>query len=340
MRVLPLNFKRLSSPYREILGREVEKLKKSEDVLAIGLAGSVARNDLWQAADLDIEVVVKGDKPKRVVCTEQEISVDYGYFGESQINDLPHDTRPIYDPTGILAKTLRARTRKQLWQKMIQKNTESTEVFLKKAESALPDDKLSALCHIHYAGAYLGPNLILATGLAPSVRRTISKLDAAMKKIGRQDLFDRFLRLYGMPETIGKADFLSQQLESGYAEVWSYMHEKAVGPAYMNQQSSSGPWFKNRIRPILEHDKRDLVWLVFIEYPFILRFVLKTVGINDFPAEVFDALKNVSGPPAFWISRHRRILNLMPQKDVPELLSTAEALNDHAKSLASSKRLN
>lgn len=333
MRVMPLDVKKLPSPYRGILGREVEKLKKNTDVLAIGLAGSVARNDLWQAADLDIEVVVKGDKPKRVVCTEQEISVDYGYFGESQINDLPHDTRPIYDPTHILTKTLRARTKKQLWQNMIQKNTESTEGFLKKAESALPDDKLSALCHIHYAGAYLGSNLILATGMAPSVRRTISKLDAAMKKIGRHDLFDRYLRLYGMPETLRKADFLSLQLEQGYAEVWSYMHEKAVGPAYMNQQFSSGPWFKNRIKPILEHDKRDLAWIVFIEYPFILNFILKTVGISDFPAKVFEAMKNVRSPPALWVNRHRRILSLIPQKGVPDLFSTAEELNDYVKIL-------
>lgn len=334
MNVKPLEIYRLASPYREILGREVEKLKKNDDVLAIGLAGSVARNDLWQGSDLDIEVVVKGDKPKRVVCTEQEISVDYGYFGESQIEDLPHDTRPIYDPTGILARTLQTRTKKQLWQKMIRKNTASIEMYLRKARSALPSDPYSALCHIQHGSAELGSNMILATGSAPSVRRTISKLETAMSKIGRPDLFNKYVSLYGMPETLGKADFLSQQLEQGYAEVWSYMHEKAVGPAYMNQQTSSGPWFKNRIKPILEHDKRDLVWLVLIEYPFILRFVLKTVGIDDFPTKVFEAMKNVGGPPALWVRRHRRILSLIPKKTVPELLSTAEKLNDDVKGLA------
>jgi len=338
VRVMPLDVKQLPSPYREILLREVEKLKKNDDVLAIGLAGSVARSDLWHGADLDIEVVVKGDKPKRVVCTEQEISVDFGYFGESQINDLPHDTRPIYDPTQILKKTLRARTKRQLWQKMIQKNTERTEASLRKAESALPHDSLSTLCHIHDAGAHLGSNLILATGMAPSVRRTVSKLEAAMKKIGRPDLLSKYVRLYGMPETLGKADFLSQQLEQGYAEVWSYMHEKAVGPAYMDQQSGSGPWFKNRIKPILEHDKKDLVWIVFVEYHFILNFVLKTVGINDFPSKVFEAMKSVSGPPALWINRHRRILSLIPQRDVPNFLSTAEELHTEVKTLANKRR--
>jgi hypothetical protein len=333
MRVIPLDVKKLPSPYREILGREVEKLKKNDDVLAVGLAGSVARNDLWQAADLDIEVVVRGEKPKRVMCTEQEISVDYGYFGEFQINDVPHDTRPIYDPTQILTRTLRTRTKKQLWQKMIQKNTDSTETSLQKARSALRRDPYSALCHIQDGSAELGSNLILATGAAPSVRRTISKLEAAMSKIGRMDLLNKYVSLYGMPETLRKADFLSQQLEQGYAEVWSYMHEKAVGPAYMNQQTSSGPWFKNRIKPILENDRRDLVWIVFIEYPFILKFILKTLGISGFPAKVFQVLKNLKGPPALWIERHRRILSLIPQKDVPDLLSTAEELNAEVKRL-------
>jgi len=329
-----LNIEKLPSPYREILWREVEKLKKNDDVLAIGLAGSVARNDLWHGADLDIEVVVKGDKPKRVVCTEREISVDYGYFGESQINDLPHDTRPVYDPTLILTKTLRKRTKKQIWQKMIQKNTDSIERHLQKARSSLRSDPYSALCHIQNGSAELGSNLILATGTAPSVRRTISKLEAAMNKIGRPDLFDKYVSLYGMPETLRKADFLSQQLEQGYAEVWSYMHEKAVGPAYMNQQTSSGPWFKNRIKPILEHDRRDLVWIVFIEYPFILNFILKAIDIGDFPANVFDTLKKIQGPPALWVNRYRHILNLIPERNVPILLSTADGLNAEVKKLA------
>jgi len=339
MNVKPLEIQKLPSPYREILAREVEKLKKNDDVLAIGLAGSVARNDLWQGADLDIEVVVKGDKPKRVVCTEQEISVDYGYFGESQINDLPHDTRPIYDPTQILTKTLRKRTKKQLWQKMIQRNIDSIETYLQKARSALRSDPYSALCHIQNGSAELGSNLVLATGTAPSVRRTISKLEAAMNKIERPDLFNKYVSLYGMPETLRKADFLSQQLEQGYAEVWSYMHEKAVGPTYMNQQPSSGPWFKNRIRPILENDKRDLVWIVLIEYPFILGFILKTLRIDDFPTAVFEPFKRLSGPPIRWVNRYRRILDFIPEKSIVSLLLTAEGLNAEAKRLTSKKHL-
>lgn len=339
MRVTRVNVQQLPSPYREILQREVEKLKKNDEVLAVGLAGSVARNDVWRASDLDIEIIVEGDKPKRLICTEQEISVDYAYFGESQTEDLPHDTRPVYDPTQVLTKILRKRTKKQLWQKMIQKNTDSIESSLQKARTVLRSDPYSALCHIQNGGAELGLNLTLATGTAPSVRRTISKLESAMGKIRRLDLFDKYISLYGMPGTLEKAVFLSEQLEQGYREVWSYMNEKAVGPKYMVQQPSSGPWFKNRIQPVYEHDKRDLVWLVLIEYPFILGFIFKAIGIDEFPEHVFEPFKNLSGPPTRWVNRHRRILGLIPEKSTARLLSTAEELSDEVKRLASKKYL-
>jgi len=334
-----LNVRNLPSPYREVLERELEKLKKRDDMLAVGLAGSVSRGDFWRGADLDIEVVLKGDKPKTVVCTEQEISVDFGYFGESQIKDLPHDTRPIYDPTHVLTRTLRKRTKRQLWQRMIQKKTDSIERYLQKARSALRSDPYSALCHIQNGGAELGSNLILATGTAPSVRRTISKLEAAMSKIRRSDLFNEYVSLYGMPDTLEKADFLCEQLKQGYREVWSYMNEKAVGPAYMVQQPSSEAWFRNRIQPIFEHDERDQVWIVLVEYPFILRFIFNTIGIDDIPERVFEPFMNLSGPPACWVNRYRRILNLVPKSSVPDLLSTAEKLNAEVKRLAGKKYL-
>jgi hypothetical protein len=339
MRVSPVNIQRLPSPYREILQREVEKLKKNDDVLAVGLAGSIARNDLWHGSDLDIEVIVKGDKPKRLHCTEQEISVDYAYFAESHTEDLPHDTRPIYDPRQVLTRILQKRTKKQMWQRMMQKNSVSIESSLHKAKSALQTDPYSALCHIQDGGAELGSNLILATGTVPSVRRTISKLEAAMNEIGRSDLFEKYMSLYGMPETLEKTDFLCEQLKQGYREVWSYMNEKAVGPAYMVQQPTSEAWFRNRIHHIYEHDKRDLVWLVLIEYPFILRFIFKTIGIEELPEHVFEPFKSLSGPPTRWVNRYHRILGLIPEKSIAYLLSAAEELNVEVKMLASKRYL-
>ena len=117
------------------------------------------------------------------------------------------------------------------------------------------------------------------------------------------------------------------------------MHKKAVGPAYMVQQSNSEPWFRNRIQPIFEHDKRDLVWIVLVEYPFILRFIFNTIGIDDIPEHVFEPFKNLRGPPTHWVNRYRRILNLVPKGNVPNLLSTADKLNAEVKTLADEKHL-
>jgi predicted nucleotidyltransferase len=339
LRVRSLDIRNLPFPYSEVLEREVEKLKERDDVVAIGLAGSVSRGDFWRGADLDIEVVLKGNKPKELMCTEQEMSVDFGFFGEFQIEELPHDTRPIYDPAGVLTKVLRKRTKRQLWRMMMEKNNGLVERCLQKARSSLSGDPYSALCHIQNGGAALGSNLILATGTAPSARRTISKLEAATSKIGRTSLFYEYVSLYGMPETLGKTDFLFEQLKQGYREVWSYMNKKAVGPAYMVQQSSSEPWFRNRIQPILEHDKRDLSWIVLIEYPFILRFILKTIGLDDFPEHIFNPLIDLSGPPARWVNRYHRILSLIPKSSVPNLLSTAERLDAEVKRLWGKKHL-
>ncbi len=69
MRVQSLDVPKLPSPYLEVLQREVGKLQRQDEVVAIGLAGSVARGDFWRGSDLDIEVILKGDRPKNVVCT-------------------------------------------------------------------------------------------------------------------------------------------------------------------------------------------------------------------------------------------------------------------------------
>jgi len=338
-KVTPLRFKRLDirklpSPYREIFEREVKKLKQRKDVVAIGLAGSVARRDIWLGSDLDIEVIVKGNQPKRVVCTEQEISVDYGYFSESQVNDVPHDTVPFYDPTGILTKTIRERNLKQLWNKMIQRNIESVERNMAKAKRVSANQPYSTLCLIHRAGMGLGSGFILATEMAPSIRRTTSKLEEAMAKIGRPDIFNKYLSLYGMPQTVSMAEFFYKQLEKGYKEIWRYFKDKSAGPIYMLQQPSSEPFFKNRIAPLYSYDKRDLVWIVYNEYHFVLQYIFRTVGKEDFPAEVFKELEGLSGPAALWADRYRNILKLIPNAEVPHLLKTAQELHSELKVLA------
>lgn len=335
MKFKRLNIQKLPSPYREILEREVKNLKQRKDIVAIGLAGSVARGDIWVGSDLDIEVIVKGNQPKKVICTEQEISVDYGYFGESQVKDVPHDTVPIYDPTGILTKTIRERSLKQLWNKMIQRNMEHVEENLAKAKIVSVSQPYSALCLTHRAGMGLGSGFILATDMAPSIRRTPSKLEEAMAKIGRPDIFNKYLSLYGMPQTVSMAEFFYKQLEEGYKEIWQYFKDKSAGPIYMLQQPSSEPFFKNRIAPLYSYDKRDLVWIVYNEYHFVLQYIFRTIGKEDFPAEVFKELEGLSGSAAIWANRYHSLLELIPNREVPHLLKTAEELYNELKVLAS-----
>jgi hypothetical protein len=178
-----------------------------------------------------------------------------GFFflrgAESHTENLPHDTRPVYDPTQILIKNPpKKEPKNQLWQKMIQKKHRFHRKLSRESQSRIAERPL--LCSLPHSngGAELGTNLILVTGTAPSVRRTISKLEVAMNRIERSDLFNQYAGLYGLPETLGTAVFLCEQLEQGYREIWRYMNKKAVGPAYMVQQPTSEPWFKNRIRPI------------------------------------------------------------------------------------------
>jgi hypothetical protein len=175
--------------------------------------------------------------------------------------------------------------------------------------------------------------------MAPSTRRTISKLEKAMKKIGRSDLFDKYVSIYSMPATIEMAELLSKQVEEGYKEIWGYFKKKCMGPIYMLQQSDSENFFKNRKEPLYKYDKRDLVWIVFTEYQFVLKYIFQTIGMDDFPTDVFKELRSLSGAPALWINRYHRILELIPKTNVPNLLATTEELLDGLKTIASKKYL-
>ena len=77
------------------------------------------------------------------------------------------------------------------------------------------------------------------------------------------------------------------------------------------------------------------MWIVLIEYPFILRFIFNTIGIDDFLEHVFRPFINLSGPTTHWVNRYRRMLSLVPKSSVLDLLSTAQKLDAEVKRLAS-----
>ncbi len=314
------------SPHRQVLEREVRKLRKRDDVRAVGVAGSVASGDTWPGSDLDIEVVLRGDKPKEVINTEQEISVDYGYFGESLIKEIPDDTRPIYDPTGLLTAELASRDRVQTVRRDISEAVNQSQDLLTRGAEALGTDPYSGLFFVHLAAWLLCYSFILASGERWTIRRAISRLDSASKKSGRSQFFEDFGSLLGFPETIERAGELMVELQQGYRDVWPYFKDKQLGPAYMRLQPDSEAWFKNRIEPLYDYDKRNIPMIVYEEFPFVTYYVFRLSGHERTPINVFEEARKFEGPAALWSARHRRILDYFSAQNVRPLLDTASRL--------------
>ena len=146
---------KLPSPWRGALERELGKLKARSDVIAVGVCGSCAQDDIWPGSDLDIEVVVRGDRPKEIFTTEQEVSVDYGYFGEKQLSEIPYDTRPVHDPSGILTRELESRVRDEVVRKALETILDRSQKVLGWAQIALAEDPYSALAWVTSASQWL-----------------------------------------------------------------------------------------------------------------------------------------------------------------------------------------
>ena len=315
----------------------MEKLKQREDLLAIGIAGSIAYGDPWPGSDLDIEVVLRGDRPKEIVTTEQEISVDYGYFGESNLKEVPYDTRPIYDPTGLLTRELASRDRQEVIEHEISEAVNESQDLLRRGETALRTDPYSALVFIHLTTWRLNYALTLAAGGNRTIRRAVSRLDGALAKIRRQDLLADYGTLLGFPTTLERAGELLTELQQGYREVWGYFKGKPLGPVYMLLQPDSEAWFHNRIRPVYEYDRRDLVWLVYEEFPFVLYYFFRLAGHERTPINVFEEAGKFEGPPSLWSGRYRRVLGFFPAEKISLLIETGNRLLDEVKDLSAAR---
>jgi len=182
-----------------VLERELGKLKARSDVLALGVCGSVAQNDIWPGSDLDIEVVVKGDRPKEIFTTEQEVSVDYGYFGENQLSEIPYDTRPVHDPSGILTRELESRVRDEVVRKALDAILDRSQKVLGWAQIALAEDPYSALAWVTSASQWLAEIFTLSAGLNWTHRRVVSRLEKATTRLHRDDILQDYGKLMGFP---------------------------------------------------------------------------------------------------------------------------------------------
>ena len=325
---------KLSSPWRGVLERELGKLKGRSDVIALGVCGSVAQDDIWPGSDLDIEVVVKGDKPKEIFTTEQEVSVDYGYFGENQLSEIPFDTRPVHDPSGILTRELESRVRDEFVQKALDGQVDRTKKCLGWAENALSEDPYSALAWVTSISQYLAEIFTLSAGLNWTHRRVVSRLEKAATKLHRSDVLQRYGRLLGFPRTLEIAGELLSELQLGYREIWNHFKGKPDGPVYMLQQPDSEAWFKNRIVPLYDYDRRDLVNLVYSEFRFILAWIFSVARYERTPDVVFRDAASFEGPPVQWADRYRKILHYFSTDEIPELLVLGNDLLNEGRALA------
>jgi hypothetical protein len=332
--VRPFDIFSAPPPWRTVLEREVGKLKHRVDVVAIGVTGSVAQGDIWPGSDLDIEVVLKGDKPKEIVTTEQEISVDYGYFGEASMEEIPLDTRPIYDPQRVLAQHLGSRLRKDEIQSEIDGSILRVENYLRYAGEAISRDPNWALVWITLATWPLADAFTLSAGENRTHRRIISRLEKAASKVGRKNFLNDYGKLIGFPRTLDKAESLLRELEAGYHEVWGYFKGKPTGPVYMQTQRDSVAWFKNRIVTLYDYDKRDLVCLVYIEFPFVLSFLFRLAGYEKMSNASFAETVEWKGPGGLWVRRYKRILGLLPERNISDLLKTGTNLLGEVRELA------
>lgn len=333
----PFDVASVPPPWRKALERELGRLRAREDVLALGIAGSFAYGDTWQGSDLDIEVVVKGDKPKEIVTTEQEVSVDYGYFGETHLNEIPFETRPVYDPIGILSKELTSRDMNTEIERAIQGDLDRSEELISRSKAALGKDPYSALALLQFGTNFLPHAFTLSVGDNRTLRRAVSRLERSCNKVQRRDFLESYGAILGFPKTLARAEELLTELEQGYREVWAYFKGKPLGPRYMQLQPDSEAWFRNRIRPVYENDKHDLVWLVFAEFPFVLYFLFRLAGYERTPVDVFSEAAKFEAAPALWRDRYRQVLGQFEPEQVPELINTGEKLLAEVRELSTAK---
>ncbi len=295
--------------------------------MAIGLCGSIAYGDVWPGADLDIEVVVQGDREKEVKTTEQgRISVDYGYFGTNNLKQIPYETSPIYDPEGTLTRELSSRVEAEVIGEGLRSSLTRAQDYLSRAERVMENNSLSAIGWVTCSSWPLAETFTLLGRQMRTHRRLVSRLEKATMKLQRPDIFQNYSTLLGLPQTVGESKVLLESLRVGYREVWSYFKDKPDGPMYMVQQPDSESWFKNRILPLYEYDKRDLVSLVYSEFIFIFSFIFRSMGIPRVPDFFVEESQRFEGGPLKWSERYQTVLSCFPAGKIAGALRHGKGL--------------
>jgi hypothetical protein len=255
------------------------------------------------------------------------MSVDFGLFGENNVKDIPYETRPIYDPLGIMTNELASRDFNDILSQTLRHNLDSCQDLLNRAEEALEVDPRFTLVLLHLYAWDLAEVLTVGAGDNRTTKRKCSRLERAVRRRDREDLVKRCGQLYGFPETLRHAGELLSQLQEGYRGIWSFFRGKDIGPPYMIQQPDSELWFRNRMEPVYRNDPRDLVWIVYIEFPFVTRFLfLNLTDHQTLPSSMFQEPETSPEAPRSWVSRHLRCLGLFDAGSSEEMLLESKDL--------------
>jgi len=323
---------RIPERFRRVLLREIEPLVADEHVLAIGLAGSLARGDVWDGSDIDLDVIVQGEQPCIALLKFKEVEIDFVYFNESQCEWLPYDVVPIYDPHHVIEEVLESRNQKSLRLKMINNSMEQSRRDLVKAKTFLDGNRTySCLSYVHLAAEEIASAFTLLMGEAPTTRRTISRLELAISKKEDRSFLEEYLTLYNMGDNLGRTNFFYNELKTAYEKIWNHLIEKGIGTVRISHESTFQSFFRNRIEPIYHHDKRDFIWFTFHEFPFILQYSFKLEDPLD--GHAFHEV-NLEKTLAFhWINSYRAILETIPFEKAPTIYQNAEHLLEELRNI-------
>ncbi len=100
----------------------------------------------------------------------------------------------------------------------------------------------------------------------------------------------------------------------------------------MIQQPDSELWFRNRIEPVYANDRRDLIWIVYGEFPFVESFLFRNLtGHETLPLDIFGTAEAFSGDPERWVSRHIQCLDLLGEGSAGDLLAMSGDILEDAK---------
>jgi len=92
---------------------------------------------------------------RRFSLLKQEVSVDYGYFGEKQLSEIPLIQDQFHDPSGILTRELESRVRDEVVRKAARDHIGSKPEGVGLAQIALAEDPYSALAWVTSASQWL-----------------------------------------------------------------------------------------------------------------------------------------------------------------------------------------